>query len=118
KPQAAGAPGGFSASSVRLENVTVTGGTVRYMNRATGAAWEVEDLDLSISAGTLAGPYKITGGMEYRGVRAAVGVTTGRFAAGGTPVTLSFAPSGRLPRMDFDGTMETGGGFGLRGRLS
>ena len=49
------------ASSVVLENVTVTDGTVELIDEQTGHNRHVDGLNVKLSAKTLAGPWKVSG---------------------------------------------------------
>jgi uncharacterized protein involved in outer membrane biogenesis len=49
------------ASTVVLEKVTVTGGDILFVDEQTGRNRHVTDLDMDLSAKTLAGPWKVSG---------------------------------------------------------
>ena len=49
------------ASSVTLEHVTVTGGDIIFIDEQTGRNRHISDLDMELSAKTLAGPWRVFG---------------------------------------------------------
>ena len=65
-----GAGNGFEAPPVRLDDVVIQGGTLVFRNPDT--AERVEDINVSLGAGSLAGPFRADGTVRARGF--AVGV--------------------------------------------
>jgi uncharacterized protein involved in outer membrane biogenesis len=99
------------AEAIQLNQVSVTGGALHYVNHVTGSEWRVDNLDLAVSADTLFGPYRISGTMQYRGTRVGLEVGTGRFESGETPVPvhMAFTPDGKLPQVKIEGTIDMRG---------
>lgn len=82
-PAPAGGAGAepVSAPDVRLDVVTITGGKLIY--RAPGRAPEtVEDIDLSLTAETLSGPFEVDATFAARGARVALEGTLGDIRGG------------------------------------
>ncbi|MFH1158130.1 MAG: AsmA family protein [Pseudomonadota bacterium] len=111
---------GIAPSAVRLNRVTVTNGTVNYLNRFTGVAGRIENLDFSVAADTLLGPYRVTGGMKHRNLPVKIVLNTGAYdAVAPVPVHISLTPGGEpLPRVTFDGVMDLQSGFDVQGEMT
>lgn len=69
---------------ITLEKVTVTDGVVTVLHRPSGRSHRITDIDATISAGTLAGPWRLDGTAALDGVRTALAVSTGTAAPDGT----------------------------------
>lgn len=73
------------ARTVVLENLTVTGGAVEFIDQQTGRNRLITDLDAKVSARTLAGPWSIDG-------RAVLDGEAGHFTLNSTPPTADSLP--------------------------
>ena len=107
-----------AADTVQFNQITMTGGTLHYLNQVTGASWQVDKLNLTVSADTLFGPYKIAGDMEYKGSSVSVTANTEKFGGGAVPVHIALNPAEKLPQVKFDGTMESQAGVNMTGDLA
>lgn len=110
---------GSAGDAVTLNDVTLRGGRVRYMQAATGTDIEFGNLNLSVAAPSLRGPYKITGDMVFRDVPVNVEITTGQAAgAQGLSVNALFQPLEKLPQMTLTGSLTSNNGAGFDGTLN
>jgi|GEM_PF-1676360 len=108
-----------ASSAVKLENLTVTNGRVRYLHQASGADVSFENLNLSISADTLQGPYQIKGAMRYRDVPVNVEIKTAAAKAGQpASVDILLQPTETLPQMRFAGGITLKTGLAMEGDLT
>lgn len=104
--------------AVQLNNMSMTDGTIRYQNPATGAEWVVEDLDLAVTADTLHGPFKARGGMHYGGAKVGIEGGTGKYEPGTPlPVNVTLTPADTLPKVTFSGVADLSSGVDLQGEL-
>lgn len=110
---------GPNAEAVRLSQVSMTGGTLHYLDHATGAEWQVDNLNLATSADTLAGPYRMKGDMRYMDTVVGIEASTGRYERG-TPVPLNvtFTPAENMPQVKFSGVADFAQGLGMQGEVS
>ncbi len=110
---------GPNADAVRLSQVSMTGGTLHYLDQATGTQWQVDNVNLATSADTLAGPYRIKGDMRYKDTVVGIEAGTGKYERG-TPVPLNvaFAPAENMPQVKFNGVADFAQGVGLQGEIS
>ena len=77
-----------SARAFRLENLSIRGGTIHYRDSAKGTVQSVRDLSADIAMDSLAGPFRVKGGMTARGLPLTFDGNVGRYVEG-TP--LAFA---------------------------
>ncbi len=100
-----GAPGGNNAATadasgagsqtpaVRLDNVVIEGGTLVY--RTPESVERVEDINVSLGAASLKGPFRAEGMVSARGFRIGVDAAIGELAADrATPVNLKVSTGG------------------------
>ncbi|MEZ0225054.1 MAG: AsmA family protein [Alphaproteobacteria bacterium] len=106
-----------AADTVQFNQITMTNGTLHYLNQVTGATWQVDKLNLAVLADTLFGPYKITGDMQYKGAQVAIEAGTGKLGGAEVPLHVSFNPVESLPQVTLDGTMDTQSGLNMKGDL-
>lgn len=118
KEQSAGVLGG-AAPDVKLNQVSVIRGIFNYTNPATGSKLKIEDLNLSIIADTLLGPYMVTGSMQYRGLPVKIEAGTEKYVSP-TPVAIrvGFLPARNLPMVKFNGVADFQSDLDLQGELS
>jgi len=106
------------ADSVQLNQVTMTDGTVHYLNQSTGTAWQVQRLNVTVGADTLFGPYRVKGDMEYNKASVGLEMTTGQYGNGQpVPVNIQLTPVEGLPVVKFDGTADLSSGLDMQGLL-
>ncbi len=104
-------------NAVQFNQITMTNGTLHYLNQVTGAEVELDKLNLTVSADTLFGPYRVAGDMQYKGSQVSVNVATGKFGSGEVPLKATLTPVENLPLVRLDGTMDTSGGLNVKGNL-
>lgn len=95
---------------VALENVTIRNGSLSIIDARSGETHTVDDGNLSVSARTLAGPFRADGSLTLNGNAYTAGFATGRFRDGEglrlkgdvTPVNLpvNFGFDGQLSEID------------------
>lgn len=107
---------GQSSGAVKLENVTLQDGRIRYLHAASGVDVGFDKLNFAVGAPSLRGPYNIVGEMLFRDVPVNVEITTGLPAAGttaGMALNALFQPLDKLPQLSFKGTIgsDKGGAF-------
>lgn len=107
-----------AADTVQFNQITMTNGTLHYLNQVTGAEWQVDKLNLAVTAETLFGPYKITGDMQYKGSQVQIEAGTGKLGGADVPLTVALNPVEGLPQVKLDGTMDTQSGLNMKGELS
>jgi uncharacterized protein involved in outer membrane biogenesis len=100
KAKDAGAGGGIAVS---LESVSVRNGAL-VMRDATGGQRRIEAVNLTGSAGSLAGPIAAKGSARALGVPASVDLALGRMEPG-KPASLSLTLEGAGARMHFAGSL-------------
>ncbi|MFM2280294.1 MAG: hypothetical protein RLZZ444_2525 [Pseudomonadota bacterium] len=97
------------ASSVTLENVSVTGGEILFIDRQTGRNRHVTGLNLNVSARTLAGPWSVNGTGAIDGKTGRFVLNTGIPEAGKLLVKLRLSPDDPAVVADLDGTLALAG---------
>ncbi|MDE1151241.1 MAG: AsmA family protein [Micavibrio sp.] len=106
------------ADSVQLNQVTMTDGTLHYLNQATGSEWQVQHVNVTVGADTLFGPYRVKGDMEYNKSSVGLEMTTGQYGNGQpVPVNIQLSPVEGLPMVKFDGTADLSSGLDMQGIL-
>lgn len=114
-----GESSGPNAEAVRLSQVSMTGGTLHYLDHATGTEWQVDNLNLATSADTLAGPYRIKGDMRYKDTVVGIEAGTGKYERGvPVPLNIAFTPVENMPQVKFNGVADFAQGLGLQGEVS
>ena len=83
------------ARTVVLEKVSVSGGTIEFIDQQSGRDRILTNLDASLSARTLAGPWSIEGRAELDGEAASFGLTTSEFAGASLPLRMRIDPERR-----------------------
>jgi len=112
---------GAAASSIQLNQVTITNGTLNYSNLLTGTQKTFDTLNLSITANTLLGPYHILGNMQYQKARVSLDMDTGVFdKATSAPVHIAFLPddSSGLPQVKLSGVLDLHAGMDVEGDVA
>lgn len=115
------APGDISrtAQATRLNQVSMTDGTLHYINQATGVEAKIENLDLTVGADTLFGPYRAAGSMVYNGAAAGIEIRTERYESGApVPVNIAFLPKSGMPQVRMSGVADLSSGLGLQGEIN
>ena len=83
-----------STQAFRLENLRIRGGVIHYRDSAKGTVRSVRDLSADVAMDSLAGPFRVKGGMTAQGLPLTFGGNVGRYVEG-TP--LAFALDLGLP---------------------
>ncbi|MFN3719251.1 MAG: AsmA family protein [Rhizobium rhizophilum] len=83
------------ARNVVLEKVSVSGGTIEFIDQQSGRDRTLTKLDAALSARTLAGPWSVEGNAELDGEAAGFSLTTSELAGPSLPLRLRIDPSMR-----------------------
>lgn len=67
---------------VKLDRVTLTNGVLRLIDRRRGGEAKLENLNASLAAPGIAGPWRLRGSVAYRGRPLDIGINTGAWKAG------------------------------------
>ncbi len=78
-----------AAENISLDSVKITDGKITYIDHAKEARHLVENMNVSLSAPTLKGPFKGKGSLAYQERDIRFDVKTGRFEQGADNITLS-----------------------------
>jgi uncharacterized protein involved in outer membrane biogenesis len=84
----------WDLSQTSLENVEIVDGRVAFADERGNARASVEKVNATLTAGSLAGPFRATGGGEINGVASSFQIGTGRLTQDGTfpvKVQIGFA---------------------------
>ena len=97
----------ISAEDISLEAATVRNGIVFLRDKMRKGVARIDNVDLDISANSLAGPYRIKGGVRYQNIPALMSIATGRFdAKGDMRLSVNLVPEGAArPTYVFDGRL-------------
>jgi hypothetical protein len=111
---------GAAASAVQLNQVSIADGTLHYSNQLTGTERTFDNLNLSVKADTLLGPYKIVGDMQYQKTRVNIDMDTGVFdKAMSAPAHLTLLPADdNLPQVKISGDLDLQSGVDMAGEIS
>ena len=93
------------ARSVVLEKVSVSGGTIEFIDQQSGRNRTVTDLDAALSARTLAGPWSVEGRAVLDGEPARFGLSTSAFTATSLPLRLRLEPEARPFNLILEGEL-------------
>lgn len=104
---------------VMLEQASVRDGRIAIVDARNGARHTLEDVDLTVSARSLLGPYKIDGMASHAGQRATLMLATGRRdAEGGIRLRAGITPVSVPVDLVADGRVTLDGGrLGYEGRF-
>lgn len=73
----------FNPSQISLENLGISNGSIEIHDRTTGRTRQITDLNANVSAGSLAGPWRLDGEMALNDERIGVSVSTGELKENG-----------------------------------
>lgn len=100
---------GRRGETVKLEDVTLRGGRIRYIHETAGVDIGFDRLNLSVAAPSLRGPYKILGDMRFKDVPVNIEISTGQAGSGaGMLISALFQPVEKLPQLTLKGTLASG----------
>ena len=106
QPDAAG--GGTAVANVALGEVRLEGGRLAYRDARSGAAYEVEDVNMDVSLASLDSPLKAEGGLVWNGKTVSLDLTADRPRAlleGGTS-SLGLKIESDPVRLSYDGSLD------------
>ncbi len=106
QPDAAG--GGTAVANVALGEVRLEGGRLAYRDARSGAAYEVEDVNMDVSLVSLDSPLKAEGGLVWNGKTVSLDLTADRpraFLEGGTS-SLGLKIESDPVRLSYDGSLD------------
>jgi uncharacterized protein involved in outer membrane biogenesis len=111
---------GAAAGSVQLNKVSITNGMLHYTSKQTGTEKIFDKLNLSVTAQTLLGPYRVQGDMQYQKTKANVDMDTGTFDKNMTAaVHILLAPvSETMPQIKLNGDLSLKSGVDVEGEVS
>ncbi len=107
------------AGQVRLDNFSITEGTLVYRDSRQGLEQQVTDLNATIAAQSLLGPFEVAGNATVHGVAGDFLLSLGRFSGDGTtPVGLQVTLPKSGAQMRFQGALSfADGAANLDGRV-
>lgn len=110
--------GGSAFTAVELQNVSITDGKIRYLRHDNGADVVLDNLNVSLAAEQLQGPYVVKGDLRYHDIPVNIELATQvRNNTGLYPVKLLLQPVDVLPQIRFDGLMGLARGLVLDGDI-
>jgi uncharacterized protein involved in outer membrane biogenesis len=122
EPTSGNEAGGVAVSeqdqAIRLDSVVIQDGTVIFRDQAAGTIERIENLDLTLKAASLKGPFEAEGSMTARGLPLELALKTGRMGDGPMAVAFSLGAMEERGRLRFNGALSEMGPDGeLSGRL-
>ena len=117
-PPESGAGGGLS-DQVRLDSVLISDGTLIYRDARANRDERITDLNAEIAAGSLNGPFAVSGDAAVRGIKTEFKVTLGQLVRGGaTSLSLGVVLPDAGAKARFNGAVSLHPeGASLRGRI-
>jgi uncharacterized protein involved in outer membrane biogenesis len=94
------------ARTVILENVSVTGGEIEFVDEQTGRTRRVTGLDAQISAKSLGGPWRIDGRAALDGESGAFQLSSGQVENGALSMRARIVPDRLAFTADLDGALK------------
>ncbi|MCO5138636.1 MULTISPECIES: AsmA family protein [unclassified Shinella] len=94
------------ARTVILENVTITGGEIEFVDAQTGRTRHVTGLDAQVSAKSLAGPWRIDGRAALDGESGAFQLSSGQAENGALSLRARIVPDRLAFTADLDGALK------------
>ncbi|HEY9568890.1 MAG TPA: AsmA family protein, partial [Thalassobaculum sp.] len=105
--------GDGGAPAVALDSAVVEGGTVIYRDAAAGSEHRIENLDATVSAGGLQGPFEIDGSFAYQGLPVTLDGTVGALGGNGPSlVRVAFTAADKALTATVDGKLDPAGPTG------
>jgi len=97
---------GFALNEVSLGDVRLVSGDVRFRDRRSGADYHLQDINLTVSLPTLAGPLGLDGQLTYNGERLNLDteIASPRDFIDGNATPTQIALRSDVVRLDFNGT--------------
>ena len=101
-----GATGRRALPQVRFDDIRISDGTVIFRDAVAGTVERFEDINLSLVAGSLAGPFRAEGEITARGVPLDLRFALGQlFEDRGIPLSAGFAAEGLATTGEFAGVV-------------
>ncbi|MBS9720887.1 AsmA family protein [Tianweitania sp. BSSL-BM11] len=96
----------FDPHQISVEALTITDGKIDLVHGPSGLTHSVTDLDASLSARTLAGPWRMDGTMKLDGLPSTLSISTGAVdETGGMRLRIAGGPDAYPIAVDLDGTL-------------
>jgi uncharacterized protein involved in outer membrane biogenesis len=109
---------GADGVDVRLDGAEIIDGSVIFRDVGVVKPHRVEDLDATIVATSLGGPFSAKGGLTYQGLKTSFEASIGRVDAGrAAAAKLQLDLPGAGGAISFEGTIDTDAGPSLSGKL-
>ena len=104
----------FDPRQVTLENLTISDGTIRIHQRASGRIVTLDDIDTRVSARSLAGPWRVDGTLTVNGIPVTLASATGTASEeGDMRVRITVQPEHYPFLLETDGQARFEGEAGL-----
>jgi len=103
---ARGRKSAIPARTVVLENVSITGGEIEFIDEQTGRTRHVTDLEAQVSAKSLGGPWRIDGRAALDGESGAFQLSSGQVENGALTMRARIVPDGLAFAADLDGVLK------------
>jgi uncharacterized protein involved in outer membrane biogenesis len=99
---------GADGGSIALDRLLIRGGRLVYRDAGAGTVEQVTDLNVTASAGSLAGPFQLQGSMSLRGVALDVSASVGRLGGDeATPFDVRIGHAGAAAKAAISGRLES-----------
>ena len=96
--------GTIDPDDVLIEKISIRDGAVRLHSLATDQAFEAEQINASVSARTLSGPWRVRGDLVLKGEAAKIRINTGRLREEGTiSARINIQPQSHPYEIELDG---------------
>ncbi|MDE0808166.1 MAG: AsmA family protein [Alphaproteobacteria bacterium] len=110
--------GGAGGVDVRLDGAKIIDGSVIFRDVGVTKPHRIEDLDATIVASSLDGPFSAKGGLTYQGLKTSFEANIGRIGSGRVAAAkLQLDLPGAGGAFSFEGTVDTKAGPSLSGKL-
>lgn len=104
---------------IRLDGAKIIDGSVIYRDAVSGEIHRIEDLDATIAATSLSGPFSAVGGLAYQGLKTRFDVSLGQIDAGrAASLKLALAVPDIAGDISFEGTVDVDAGPSLKGKVA
>ncbi|PSH69907.1 cell envelope biogenesis protein AsmA [Phyllobacterium brassicacearum] len=101
----------FRSAKVRLEDMRITDGSVVIRDASTATTRTITELDATLSAADLSGPWKFDGTLLFNGEKTAISAATGEVKPDGTlKLRTRIIPDGVPGALETDGDVTLNGG--------
>ncbi len=111
--------GGGGAVDIRLDGAEIIDGSVIFRDATRGETHRIGNLDATIAASSLSGPFSVTGELVYQGLKSGFEANLGRLDTGraaALKLALRFPEAGG--EVSFDGAVDIESGPSVKGKLA